>query len=240
MTIAMRNTSNGTVNQLPSTPSGMAIVYRRDLRLASRRPVDMLLPVGFFIVAASLFPLGVGPEPATLRQIAAGVVWVGALLAALMSVTHLYTADAADGSLEQMWLAANPPWTWVIARVASHWTLTGVPLIAAAPLIGLWFGLEADALLTLLAALALGTPVLSLLGGFGAALTLGTRNPGVLLILLVVPLCVPLLIFGAGAVTAVQGGQSGAAQLSLLGALLIVAAMALPPATVAALRIAIE
>ena len=212
----------------------------RDLQLAARRRVDALLPLAFFTVAVSLFPLGVGPEADTLRQIAPGVVWVCALLAAMLSVTQLYAADHADGSLEQMLLSGEPAVLIAVAKALAHWLLTGLPLVLAAPVFGLMFDMSGQAILALVAGLLLGTPILSLLGGLGAALTLGLRSAGVLLILLIVPLCIPALIFGAGAVSAVEAGLEAQAHYSLLGALLIFTAMAAPWATAAALRIATE
>jgi heme exporter protein B len=217
-----------------------AVLLGRDLRLAARRRSEALLPIGFFTVAISLFPLGVGPEAATLRLIAPGVVWVAALLAAMLSVSQLYAIDLADGSLEQMLLADPSRLRIAAAKAASHWLLTGLPLAIAAPLFGLMLGLPADAIGALVLTLLLGTPVLSLLGGLGAALTLGLRGGAVLLILLIVPLCVPVLIFGAGAVTAVESGLGMRGHLSLLGALLIFTVLLAPLATAAALRIATE
>ena len=221
-------------------PVAFTAVYLRDLRLALRRRVEALLPVVFFLVAVSLFPLGVGPEPQTLRQIAAGVVWVSALLASMLSVTSLYAGDHADGSLEQMVLSGQSVFLVAGAKAAAHWTVTGAPLVLAAPLIGLLFDMSRDALLTLVGSLLLGTPILSLLGGMGAALTLGLRSAGVLLILLILPLAVPALIFGAGAVSAVDSGISTSGHFSLLGALLIATALTAPLATAFALRIALE
>lgn len=215
-------------------------VLLRDLRLAARRRIDALLPLVFFVAAVSLFPLGVGPEPNTLRQIAPGVVWVCALLATMLSVNQLYAADQADGSLEQMLLAPQPATVVAAAKSLAHWLVNGAPLIAAAPLVGLLFDLSAPALGALVLTLLLGTPVLSLLGGLGAALTLGLRSGGMLLILIVLPLAMPALIFGAGAVVAVEAGLSAAGHYSLLGALLIATALGAPPATAAALRIATE
>lgn len=215
-------------------------VLARDLRLAARRRVESLLPVAFFIVAVSLFPLGVGPEPQTLRQIAPGIVWVCALLAAMLSVQTLYAGDLADGSLEQMLLALASPLQLVWAKTVAHWLVTGLPLIVAAPVIGLLFDLSGPALGTLVLGLLLGTPILSLLGGLGAALTLGLRSSGMLLILIVLPLATPALIFGAGAVDAVESGLSAAGHHSLLGALLIATALGAPWATAAALRISTE
>lgn len=215
-------------------------VYLRDLRLALRRRVEALLPVVFFLVAISLFPLGVGPEPQVLREIAAGIVWVSALLASMLSVSSLYASDHADGSLEQMMLSGHSGTLIAAAKAAAHWTVTGAPLVLAAPLIGLMLGMSPQAISALLASLLLGTPILSLLGGMGAALTLGLRSAGVLLILLIVPLSIPALIFGAGAVGAVESGLGAAGHFSLLGALLIMTLLAAPLATSFALRIALE
>jgi len=215
-------------------------VLLRDLRLAARRRTEAMLPLVFFGAALSLFPLGVGPEPGTLRQIAPGIVWVCALLATMLSVHQLYAGDLADGSLEQMLLAPQPALVVAAAKTTAHWLLNGAPLILAAPLAGLLFDLSVPALQALVISLLLGTPVLSLLGGLGAALTLGLRSSGMLLILIVLPLAMPALIFGAGAVAAVEGGQSPAGHYSLLGALLIATALGAPLATAAALRISTE
>jgi heme exporter protein B len=220
--------------------SAFAALYARDLRLALRRRVEALLPLMFFVVAISLFPLGVGPEPDRLREIAAGIVWVSALLAAMLSVSSLYAGDLADGSLEQMLLSGQPGALIAGAKAAAHWTVTGAPLVLAAPLIGLLLDMSLPALGTLVVSLLLGTPILSLLGGLGAALTLGVRSAGVLLILLVVPLTTPALIFGAGAVGAADSGLSVSGHLSLLGALAIFTALLAPAATGLALRIAME
>ena len=215
-------------------------VFMRDLRLALRRRIEALLPLAFFIVAISLFPLGVGPEAQMLRQIAPGIVWVSALLASMLSVASLYAGDHADGSLEQMMLSGQPGSVLTLAKAAAHWTVTGAPLVLAAPLIGLLLDMSDAALAALVASLLLGTPMLSLLGGMGAALTLGVRSAGVLLILLIVPLSIPALIFGAGAVGAIDAGLSAQGHFSLLGALLILTCLAAPPATAMALRIAVE
>lgn len=215
-------------------------VLRRDLRLASRRRIDTLQPLAFFVVALAMFPLGVGPEPQTLREIAPGIVWVCALLAAMLSVNSLFAGDLADGSLEQMLLAPESPIALVAAKCAAHWLLTGLPLIVAAPVVGLLFGLSGQALAVLVYGLVLGTPILSLLGALGAALTLGLRSGGMLLILIVLPLATPALIFGAGSVATVEAGLSPSGHLSLLGALLIATAIGAPVATAAALRISTE
>jgi heme exporter protein B len=215
-------------------------VLMRDLRLAARRRIDALLPLVFFVVALSLFPLGVGPELQTLRHIAPGVVWVCALLATMLSVQQLYAGDQADGSLEQLLLAPQPAIVVASAKSLAHWLLNGAPLVALTPLVGLLFDMPGYALVSLLIGLVLGTPVLSLLGGLGAALTLGLRSAGMLLILIVLPLAIPVLIFGAGAVSAVEAGQSAGGHYSLLGALLVATLLGAPLATAAALRISCE
>jgi heme exporter protein B len=220
--------------------SAFSAVLARDLRLAARRRIEALLPIAFFTVSISLFPFGVGPEPQTLRVIAPGVVWVCALLAAMLSVTQLYATDHADGSLEQMLLCGESAVLIATAKALAHWLLTGLPLILVAPLFGLMFDMRGDAIAALTFGLVLGTPILSLLGGLGAALTLGLRSGGVLLILIILPLCIPALIFGAGAVGAVESGVSAEGHYSLLGALLIATALLAPWATAAALRISTD
>ncbi len=219
------------------TANGFAVIVRRDLRLAARRRIDAILPVAFFIVAASLFPLGVGPEAQVLRQIGPGIVWVCALLATMLSLNSLFAGDHADGSLEQMLLSSHSGVLIAGAKAFAHWLLTGVPLIVASPLLGLLFGMSLEAIATMGFTLLLGTPILSLLGSVGAALTLGLRSAGVLLLLLVLPLCIPALIFGAGAVAAVDAGLSARGHMSLLGALLLLTILGAPLATAAALRI---
>ncbi len=213
---------------------------RRDLLLARRRRVEALLPLGFFIAAAGLFPLGVGPEPQMLRQIAPGVVWVCALLAAMLSVTQMFASDEQDGSLEQLLLAPQALVLLVVGKVCAHWLSTGLPLVLAAPVLGLAFGMGAPAIVTLMATLLVGTPVLSLLGAMGAALTLGLRSGGALVFLLVLPLTIPTLIFGTGAVGAVEAALSPRAHFSLMGAILIFTALGVPWATAAALRISLD
>jgi len=215
-------------------------VARRDLLLARRRRVEALLPLGFFIIAAGLFPIGVGPEPQTLRVIAPGVVWVCALLAAMLSVTQMFASDHQDGSLEQMLLAPQSLITVVLGKVVAHWLSSGVPLVLMAPVIGVLFDMRAGSIGTLVITLLLGTPILSLMGSVGAALTLGLRSGAALVFLLVLPLTIPALIFGTGAVGAVDSGLSAQAHLSLLGALLIATLLGAPLATAAALRISMD
>jgi heme exporter protein B len=214
-------------------------VVGRDLKLASRRPVDAFLPSVFFLVAGSLFPLGVGPEPQVLRQIAPGIVWVCALLSAMLSLGSMYGSDYADGSLEQMLLSRHSPIVLALAKALAHWAMTGVPLIVVAPLFGLLFDMPLESIQTLTWSLLLGTPILSMVGGVGAAITLGLRNGAVLILLLVLPLCIPVLIFGAGAVAAVEAGLSPSGNFSLLGALFLLALLGTPVSTAAALRISV-
>ncbi len=220
--------------------NALLAVARRDLLLAARRRIEALLPLGFFVCAAGLFPIGVGPEPQLLRQMAPGVVWVCALLAAMLSVTQMFASDHHDGSLEQMLLAPQSLVNVVLGKVLAQWLSSGLPLVLAAPLIGVLFDMRAPAIATLAFTLLLGTPILSLLGALGAALTLGLRSGAALVFLVVLPLTIPALIFGTGAVGAVDSGLSAQAHLSLLGALLIAALLGAPLATAAALRISMD
>lgn len=222
------------------TLAAMRALVVRDLRLALRRKADTLGAVFFFVIVASLFPLGVGPEPALLRTMGAGVVWVAALLAAMLSMPRMFADDAADGTLEQMLLAPTPLPLLVAAKVVAHWLVSGLLLTAVAPLLALQFGLGADAIGVLVLALLAGTPVLSLLGAIGAALTVGVRGAAVLLALLVLPLVTPVLIFGAGAVEAAGSGLGAGAHLSLLGAMLAASLFGAPLAAAAALRISLD
>jgi heme exporter protein B len=215
-------------------------VLWRDLLLALRRRGDVATALLFFVIVASLFPLGIGAEPNLLREIAPGVIWVAALLSSMLSLSRLFAADHADGTLEQMLLGAAPLGVVVLAKAAAHWLAAGLPLVAIAPLIALQYDLPAVLYPVLALSLALGTPVLSLIGAIGAALTLGLRGGGVLLALLVLPLYVPVLILGAGAVEMSAAGSGGEAQLLLLAAALVFAAAFAPWAIASALRISSE
>ena len=215
-------------------------IVARDVLLAMRRRSDVATTLFFFVIVASLFPLGVGPDPKLLRVMAPGILWVGALLASMLSLGRLFAEDYADGSLEQLVLAPEPLALVVIGKVMAHWLVSGLPLVLISPVIALQFDLPAEAIATLLWALLLGTPLLSLIGAIGAALTVGVRGGGVLVSLLVLPLYVPVLIFGAGAVDASTIGMSAAGHLSILGALLLVGMALAPWATAAALRISLE
>lgn len=215
-------------------------MLRRDLLLALRRKSDVLTALFFFVIVCSLFPLGIGPESALLRKIAPGILWVAALLATMLGLQRLFASDHADGTLEQMVLSPTPLVLLVAGQVAAHWVVCGLPLVLLAPVLGVQFDLDAGALQVLMLALLLGTPTLSLIGAIGAALTLGVRGGGVLLSLLVLPLYVPTLIFGAGAVQAHVSGLGAGGHLSLLVAMLLVALLFAPWATAAALKVAIE
>ena len=215
-------------------------VLIRDLTLALRQKSDILNTVFFFIVVVTLVPLGIGPDQQLLRLIAPGVVWVAALLAALLSLPGLFGNDFADGTLEQMLLSGEPLTVIVIAKVFAHWLTTGIPLTVISAVFALMFDLNAEVTVALITALFIGTPVLSLVGSVGAALTLGVRGGSVLTSLLVLPLYIPVLIFGAGAAEAVSVGVSSSAYFLIVGALTLFSLVVMPIATAAALRIAAE
>ncbi len=218
----------------------LGLVIRRDLLLAMRRRADVLTTLIFFVMVVSLFPLGVGPEPDMLRRMASGVLWVAALLASMLSLPRMFSADYLDGTLEQMMLAPQSLTMMVLGKIIAHWMLSGLPLVLIAPVLGLQFDMPAQALWILVIALLLGTPVLSMIGAIGAALTLGLRGGGVLVSLLVLPLCIPILIFGAGAVEAVNSGLGATSNLSLLGAVFLFALVFTPFVAAHALRISME
>ena len=215
-------------------------ILRRDLRLALRGSGDSVMAVIFFVLAAILFPFGVGPDTAVLARIGAGIIWVTALLAAMLSVERLFLGDFEDGSLDNLVLTALPLEFVVLAKTAAHWLTTGLPLLIAAPILGVLFNLPADALPALIASLALGTPTLSLIGAIGSALSLGARRGGVLISLIVLPLYIPVLIFGVGVVDAAATGGNAGALMMILGALLLASLALAPWAAAAALRQALE
>lgn len=215
-------------------------VAGRDLRLAQRHGLDSLLVVAFFVIAVVLFPFGVGPEPNILARIAAGIIWVAALLAAMLSLERLFQADYEDGSLELLVLSPVPLEVAVLAKVLAHWLTTGLPLILAAPVLAVILNMGAAGFGVLLLALLLGTPTLSLVGTVGAALILGSRRGGVLLSLLVLPLYIPVLIFGVGAVDAAVAGFAFKAQILILAALFLGSLALCPWAAGAAIRQALE
>ena len=215
-------------------------MLRRDILLAMRRKADVLTSLFFFLIAVSLFPLGVGPQPDTLRLIGPGVIWVAALLAAMLSLGRMFSDDYQDGTLEHLLLLPHPLSVMVLSKILAHWLLSGLPLVIFSPLLGMQLGLPSDAIVLLMITLLLGTPALSLIGAVGAALTIGVRGGGVLVSLLVLPLYIPILIFGAGAVEAQNAGLGTEAHLSILGAFFMLTLVFAPISTAAALRISLD
>ncbi|ARU57259.1 heme exporter protein CcmB [Oleiphilus messinensis] len=215
-------------------------VLKRDLILAFRRRQDLINPIVFFLMVVTLFPLGVSPEKSFLQQSGAGIVWVAALLATLLSLDSLFRADFEDGSLEQLALSPHPLFLIVLVKVFAHWIVTGVPLLLFTPVLGIMLHLNGEQIYTLMLTLLLGTPVLSLIGSIGAALTVGLRVGGVLITLLILPLYIPVLIFGTGTVEAVSSGVAVTGHLSILAAMLAFAVVMSPVAASAALRISLS
>lgn len=226
---------------MPRTPaSAMLLMFRRDLLLAFRHWDQIAQPVVFFIMVTTLFPLAISPELAQLRELAGGVLWVAALLAALLGLEFLFRADHADGTLEQMMISGQPLALLAIAKGAAHWTASGLPLVIVSPLLAISLGVPSGALCTVVVSLALGTGILSALGAIGAALTLGLRRGSMLLSLLVLPLAMPALIFGARGIDMAIHGESATGPLLLLAAMLVLALTLAPLAVAAALRISAE
>jgi heme exporter protein B len=219
--------------------SGFLTLIRREMKLALRQGSDASTVLMFYVLVVALFPLGVGPESGFLERISSGIIWIGALLATLLSLDRLFQSDHEDGSLDLLVLAPWPLEFLVLAKCLAHWLVTGLPIIVISPLLGLLLHMQPEAYFSLLAAMALGTPVLSLIGAVGAALVLGARRSGVLVSLLVLPLMIPILIFGVAAVEAAAIGQSSQPHLILLGALLLAALPLCPWAAAAALRQAV-
>ena len=216
------------------------ILIRRDLMLAVRHRAEMANPLLFFILVTSLFPLGIGANPNLLQAVAPGVIWVAALLAALLSIENVFRSDFEDGSLEQYLLSSHPVSILVLAKITAHWLITGLPLLLISPLLGILLGLPGEAIKVLFITLLLGTPVLSLIGAVGVALTVGLRKGGMILSLLVLPLYIPLLIFASSAVDSAAAGLPVTAHLSLITALLVLALSLSPFATAAALRVSLS
>ena len=226
--------------QRAATSAAAGLVFRRDLTLAWRRWDEVAQPLIFYVVVTTLFPLATTPDLAQLREISGGVVWVAALLASLLALESLFRSDVEDGTMEQ-WVLSGQPLGWLLlAKVASHWVLTGLPLVIIAPVVGTALGLPFDAWGTLVLSLLLGTATLSVLGGIGAALTVGVRRGSVLLSLLVLPLAMPLLIFGSRAVGMVMDGDSPSGPLQLLAAIFFLTLSLGPVAMSAAIRISVE
>ncbi|MDD2815230.1 MAG: heme exporter protein CcmB [Thiotrichaceae bacterium] len=220
--------------------SAFGILLKRDLLLAYRRRSELANPLLFFVMVVSLFPLGVSPESKVLQTLAPGIIWVAALLAALLSLDTLFRSDFEDGSLEQMVLTHHSLPLLVLAKVLAHWLVAGLPLLVIAPFLGVLLFLPTDAMFPLMVTLLLGTPVLSLIGAIGVALTVGLRRGGVLLSLLVLPLYIPVLIFAASAVATAGTGLPIAGQLYFLAALLTLSLTLAPFAAAAALRISLS
>ncbi|QEW07602.1 heme exporter protein CcmB [Nitrincola iocasae] len=213
---------------------------KREMQLALRRRSDLVNPLIFFLMVATLFPLGVSPEPTLLAILAPGVVWVAALLATLLAMDSLFRSDFEDGSLEQILLSPQPLFVVVLGKVLAHWMMTGLPLTLMAPLLGVMLFLPAEGMQGLMLSLLIGTPTLSLVGAIGAALTVALRKGGVLISLLVLPLYIPVLIFGTAAVEAALTGLPVGGHLALLGALLALGLALAPLAIAAALRISVS
>jgi heme exporter protein B len=223
-----------------STSRAFALLLRRDLTLAYRQRSEMINPLLFIVLVTALFPLGIGANPELLRSVGPGIIWVAALLAAMLSLDSVFRSDFEDGTLELYLLSAHPLSVLVLAKTIAHWLITGLPLLIVAPLLGVLLDLSAEAIWTLLLTLALGTPVLSMVGAIGVALTVGLRRSGMILSLLVLPLYVPVLIFAANAVESASSGLPITAHLSLLAALLALACSLSPVATAAALKISLS
>ncbi|MBT00240.1 MAG: heme exporter protein CcmB [Oceanospirillaceae bacterium] len=232
--------TNQSINRELGVAALFSAALRRDLMLSLRRKSELVNPLIFFLMVITLFPLGVSPEPGFLAQLAPGVLWVAALLATLLSMDSLFRSDFDDGSLEQLLLSPQPLFVVVLAKIAAHWMMTGLALTLVAPLIGVMLFLPSEGMPGLMLSLLLGTPTLSLVGAIGAALTVGLRKGGVLISLLVLPLYIPVLIFGTGAVQAAVTGLPIGGYLALLGALLALGITLAPLAVAAALRISVS
>jgi len=225
---------------IPVVDDAVGWSLARDLRIAMRSKAELGVQLLFYVLVVSLFPLSTSPSRDVLGMLGPGVLWTAALLASLLSLPRLFASDFADGTLEQIALSPRPLPALVSGKIAAHWLTTGLPVAVMAPLLGAQYALDGDALSMLAIALLLGTPILSLLGAIGAALTLGARGGGGLLALLVLPLYAPVLIFGAGAVDAVRAGVSATPHLSLLAAGLLLALVGVPFSVSAAVRIALD
>ncbi|HKK05331.1 MAG TPA: heme exporter protein CcmB [Gammaproteobacteria bacterium] len=232
--------SEAVLTRRPGIWAAFATLVARDVTLAVRRRSEVFNPLVFFVIVVTLFPLSLGPEVQLLQRVAPGIIWVAAMLAAMLSLENIFHADFEDGSLEQLLVSPHPVVVVVLAKICAHWLMSGVPLILLAPLLGLLLHVPAQGIGVLMITLLLGTPILSLIGAVGVALTLAQRRGGVLLSLLVLPLYIPPLIFGAAAVDRASAGLPVQAHLSLLGALLALAITLAPWAAAAAVRIVTE
>ncbi len=236
----MNDSPDQSVIPVPSTVSAFIALIRRDLMLSYRHRNELLNPLLFFVIVVTLFPLGTSPEKQLLQTMAPGVIWVAALLAGMLSLDTLFKSDYEDGTLEQIMLSPHSSGVLVLAKIISHWLVTGVPIILLAPLLGLLMFLPGEAIITLMLTLLLGTPILSLVGAIGMALTLGLNRGGMLLSLLVLPLYIPVLIFSASAVSASMAGMEVKGQIYFLAALLVLSITLAPLATASALKISVE
>ena len=223
-----------------SLTSAFSLLLKRDLTLAYRRRAELVNPLLFFVLVTAMFPLGIGNDPKLIEAVGPGVIWVAALLAALLSLDAMFRSDYDDGALEQFMLSAHPVSILVLAKVLAHWLVTGLPLFIAAPLLAVMLNIPAEAIPTLMLTLVLGTPVLSLIGSVGVALTVGLRRGGVILSLLILPLYVPVLIFATDAVKTAIVGIPTTAQISILSAMLVGSLVLAPLATAASLRISLS
>ncbi len=223
-----------------SLRTAFLLLLRRDLILAFRRRAELVNPLLFFVLVTALFPLSIGSDPVLLKAVGQGVIWVAALLASLLSLESVFRSDFEDGSLEQFLLSAHPVSILVLAKVLAHWLVTGLPLLIIVPLLGVLLNLPGESIKILMLTLALGTPVLSLIGSIGVALTVGLRRGGMILSLLVLPLYIPVLIFAANAVETAAAGLPITAHLSMLSGLLVLALSLSPLATAAALRVSLS
>lgn len=223
-----------------STWQAFCATLKRDLVIAVKRRNDLLNPIMFFLIVVSLFPLGISPDPVELSRVSAGVIWVSALLASMLSLDNLYRADYEDGSLEQLLLSPQPLYFLVLAKNIAHWLISGLPVVILSPLLAYMLYLPADAYWTMVLTLMLGTPVLSLFGSIGVALTVGLGSRGLILAVIVLPLSTPVLIIGAKAVTDIIFGLPVGSHFALLGAILALALTMAPLASAAALRISVN
>ena len=223
-----------------TTAAAFRATLARDLLIAYKRKNDIVNPFMFFLIVATLFPIGISPDPQRLGEIAAGVLWISALLAAMLSMDNLYRADYEDGSLEQLLLSPHPLYFMVLAKNISHWLVSGLPVVLASPLIAYMLNLSADAYFALFMTLLLGTPVLSLLGSIGVALTVGLGSRGLILAVITLPMSVPVLIAGTMAVQQTHNGAPLTGYLAILGAMLLASITLAPLASAAALRISIN
>jgi heme exporter protein B len=230
------------MNTVPDvgTFQAMKAVFTRDMKVALRQRQDLLNPLLFFVMVVTLFPLGVSPEVSFLQEAGAGILWVAALLSVLLSLDQLFRHDFDDGTLEQLVLQPQPLFLLILAKIFAHWVFTGLPLVLLTPVLGVMVHLDGNSIAVLCLTLLIGTPVLSLIGAIGAALTLGLRSAGVLLSLLIIPLYIPVLIFGTGSVTSAAAGASVSAYIALMAACLALAVTLAPFAAAAALRISLS